>query len=1084
MTFQMIVSIAFRAPGFLFIILALNGCGDNPIKISKLKFEIKSGDLTKVEKNLLSLRGGLDGKPSKLSCSGGDEVIVGLYGEFNSSLAQLGLYCRKLTPAATFEGNVQITPSLGIGHGDRFSIDCPNGQAATGLSGTSENSINALGLICSNLNDPTSETKASSVVRGNAKGERWVDSCPETSGAFLATLSVYSRANIDSLEAECRQVAYDLTAYVNTTRGSNNGFTPDAPYGDYSRGKTFPAVAVPFGFNFWTPVTRGNSSDFLYEWDNTKIEAFSISHEPSPQIQDYSMLQFMPMIGEAKTDPALRATGFSHSDEVARAHYYSVRLDNGIQVEMSPSDHAASLRIQYPASVKPYLLIDTVADKSGVFEVDQGGSVIQGKSQDGKGVMYFYGTLSQAALEWKTPSASDPATWLRFAPGLTLELNIATSFISIEQARFNLDSEIGGKSFDQVREDAAKIWNAALGRIEIEGATESQKTIFYSNLYRTHLYPNSRWENVAGKKIYASPFLNDQPLREGYAYVNNGTWDTARSEWPLLMLLEPTQTGNMLEGYVNSYRDGGWTPRWSGPGYLDVMLGTQTDLIFADAYAKGIRNFNVDGAFESMIKNSSVWSAEGSKGRKQNQVAPFYGYIPDDFMRDSIGWHLEDTIADFGISQLAETLGKPIEAAYYRNKALSYANVFSNSIQYFRGKTSQGQWRTTDEAFQANEWGYEYSQGNAYHYAASANHDPQGMINLYGGDQAFINRLDSVWDAPAINNPGSYGGKAHAMYEMESVALGQYAQANQPVHHMLYMYNYAGQPSGAAMRVRHVLDEATGQYTLGQMNGGGYVGDEDNGSMSAWFIFGALGFYPAAPGHSEYALGSPLFTKATIHLENGRDFVISAPQNNAQNIFIQSASLNGKVYSKNYLSHSDILAGGRLDLKMGESAASSWGRAEADRPHSLTTNRLVPKPWHDLAEMGRVLASGENGPNESAAMAFDNNALTKWLVFSNVGTLEYELPPEEKGIVNYYTITSADDHPERDPRAWILQGTRDGKLWVDVAKESDQHWTWRRQTRVFKVERPSEFHSLRLNIVANDGGSATQIAELELLNSL
>ena len=882
-------------------------------------------------------------------------------------------------------------------------------------------------------------------------------------------------ALVGALGASKGSAQEHLSDYVNPLRGT------DSQPG-YSRGNTFPAATLPFGFNFWTPVTDGNSDNWLYAYDKNQIQGISVSHEPSPWIADHGTIQIMPMTGSLRAAPGDRASTFSHDHEISRAHYYSVDLATyGIRAELTPTDHAAVFRFTFPSAANAYILFDSIDSVNGEITVNQGERTVTGYTDHRGPRFYFYARVDKAIAGVEDPAGGGTNMALRFGTNANevVTMKMGTSFISVDQARKNLEQEVGEKTFDQVFAAAQAVWDEALGHIELEGASESQKVTFYSCLYRALMYPNSMWELVDGKPQYFSPYAH--ALRDGKIYVNNGFWDTFRAAWPLYSLLVPEKAGEMLDGFVNAYKDGGWTPRWTGPGYIDIMVGSHSDIVFADAYMKGIRNFDVDGAYASMLKNALVYSGNGALGRKGQARSIFKGYIPVEDLGESAAWYLEDVINDFGISQVAKALGDETHARYFREKSLTYRNLFSESTGFFRGKRADGTFRTSDADFKPNEWGYEFTEGCPWHYTMAAHNDPRGMANLYGSGAAMAAKIDALFSAPRDYLVGSYGGIIHEMVEAFDTDMGQYAHANEPIHHMLYMYNYAGLPAKTQQRVRDVMDESKGVYGSGVGTGGGYLGDEDNGQMSAWFVFSAMGFYPASPGHPEYAIGSPLFRRVTLHLENGHDFVIDAPDNTLERRYIQSAMLEGVPHTKNFLTHEQITAGGTLALTMG-AEPSNWGSAPADLPTSITRTARAPVPMSDRARGGTASASEENAANgEGAAQAFDDDSATKWLTNAGSGTLQYQFAGGRKYTVSLYTLTSGNDAPGRDPRDFQLQASNDGESWVTLDERTGEQFTERRQTRVFAADNTTPYAYYRLNVTANGGEALTQLSELELL---
>ncbi len=855
---------------------------------------------------------------------------------------------------------------------------------------------------------------------------------------------------------------------VDTRRGSNSDFA-------YSRGNTFPGATVPHGFNFWTPVTNGNDDGWLYEYQATTVQGFAISHQPSPWIGDYGQLQIMPMTGPVKSTPDARKSTFSHANEVAKAHYYRTRLDTyGITAEIAPTDHAGVMRFSFPSAAESVILFDTVDSAGGSITVDAAARTVSGFTDHRGQKLYFSATVDAEIAASGTVTGQGATGWIRVATTVNQQVTMrtGTSWISVAQAAANRNAEVGGKSLETVRDEAAAQWDAMLGKVRIEGASGDQLVTFYSNLYRTFMYPNNRSEMVGGVRRYLSPY--DGQLHDGQMYVNNGFWDTARAEWPLLTLLEPARTGEMLDGFVNAYKTVGWTPSWSGPWNRAAMPGTNQDLAFADAYLKGVRNFDVNAAYASMVKNATVYSPQVN-GRMGLDVSTFKGYLPSDVRGDSASWTLEDATSDFGIAQMAQALGHADDAAYFRNRALDYVNLFSPSVGFYRGRQSNGAWRTSDADFRPNLWGCEFVEGAPWHYSTPAPQDPQGMANLYGGRAQLSAKLDAMLAAPRDYLTGCYGATIHEMREIYDQNLGQYAHANEQTHHQLYMYNYAGTPAKTQHQVRRVL---TTLYTAGTGTGNGYLGDEDNGEMSAWYVFSALGFYPARMGTTDYTIGAPLHPRAAVTLENGRTFTVTAPGVSDTNRYIQSATLNGVAYTRNYLTHADLTAGGTLHFVMGPSP-SAWGTGAADIPGSITTGTAAPRQLVDRATGGTLTVSGENGVGEGRAMLVDDTSQTKWLTVAGTATITCEL--SSAVAVRQYTLTSANDLPGRDPRSWTLQGSNDGVTWTTVDARVDVDFADRRQTRAFAVPGGTAYIRFRLQITANHGAAETQLAELQLL---
>ncbi|MFI8851209.1 GH92 family glycosyl hydrolase [Streptomyces sp. NPDC053499] len=875
-----------------------------------------------------------------------------------------------------------------------------------------------------------------------------------------------------------------LSDHVVTTRGTNSS-------GSFSRGNNFPATAVPHGFNFWTPVTNAGAKDWLYEYarrnnaDNLPtLQALGASHEPSPWMGDRQTFQVMPSAAKGTPDVSrtARALPFRHSEETARPHYYGVTFTNGLRAEVTPADHAAMMRFTFPGK-DAALLFDNVDDNAGLT-LDTGRGVVHGWSDVRSGLsagatrMFVYAEFDAPVTggsKLAGGGSKDAAGYLRFDPGAdrTVTMRIATSLIGVEQAKANLRAEIpAGRSFTQVEKRAQQRWDELLGVVEVEGATPDQLTTLYSNLYRLYLYPNAGHERTErGRTRYASPFSPaekpDSPTEtgskivEGEVYVNNGFWDTYRTTWPAYSLLTPRQAGRMADGFVQQYKDGGWISRWSSPGYADLMTGTSSDVAFADAYLKGV-DFDAEAAYEAAVKNATVAPPDPGVGRKGMATSPFLGYTSTD-TKEGMSWALEGYLNDFGIAQLGKALHKKTgkkrykeESAYFLQRARGYVRLFDQKVGFFQGRDRDGSWRLAPDAYDPRVWGYDYTETNGWNFAFTAPQDTKGLANLYGGRAALAKKLDRYFDTPETGEEkyaGSYGGVIHEMTEARDVRMGMYGHSNQPSHHIAYMYDAAGQPSKTQAKVR----EALSRLYVGSEIGQGYPGDEDNGEMSAWYVFSALGFYPLVMGSPEYAVGSPLFTKATVHLEGGRDLVVEAPKNSARNVYVQGLKVNGKAWHSTALPHKLLAKGGTLEFAMGRKP-SKWGSGPGSAPSSLTRDDKVPSPEADVSEPG-------------GSPLLDNTSSTA----ADVTTDPDPVPVHEGARVTSYTLTS-DDHTKA-PGGWRLEGSRDGKRWRTVDRRTDETFRWDNQTRVFALPHPARYRTYRL--VPTRPGA--RLAELELL---
>src|SRR4051812_2645333 len=758
-----------------------------------------------------------------------------------------------------------------------------------------------------------------------------------------------------------------LSDYALPTRGTNSS-------GGFSRGNDFPATAVPHGFNFWTPVTNASSLSWLYDYarannaDNLPaVQAFSASHEPSPWMGDRQTFQVMPSAasGTPETGRTARELAFRHENETARPYYYGVTFENGLKAEMTPTDHAAALRFTYPGD-DASVLFDNVTDQAGLT-LDKDAGVITGYSDVRPGLstgatrLFVYGVFDKPV---KDGSAAGVKGYLRFDAGAdrTVTLRLATSLISLDQAKDNLRQEIpDGTSFEKVRDRARGQWDRLLGKVEVEGATQDQLTTLYSSLYRLYLYPNSGFEKVGSTYRYASPFSPmpgpDTPTHtgakivDGKVYVNNGFWDTYRTTWPAYSLLTPSQAGEMVDGFVQQYKDGGWTSRWSSPGYADLMTGTSSDVAFADAYVKG-GDFDAKSAYDAALKNATVAPPSSGVGRKGMETSPFLGYTSTD-THEGLSWAMEGYVNDYGIARMGRALYRKTgekhykeESEYFLNRAQDYVNLFDSKAGFFQGKDDKGDWRVDSAKYDPRVWGYDYTETNGWGYAFTVPQDSRGLANLYGGRDKLADKLDTFFSTPETASPdlkGSYNGVIHEMVEARDVRMGMYGHSNQVAHHITYMYDAAGQPYKTQKNVREVLSRLYTGSEIGQ----GYHGDEDNGEQSAWYLFSSLGFYPLVMGSGEYAIGSPLFKKATVHLENGHDLVVRAPKNSTKNVYVQGLRVNGRTWSKTSLPHSLLAKGGVLDFDMG-SKPSGWGTGKDAAPVSITQDDKVATPRADV----------------------------------------------------------------------------------------------------------------------------------------
>ncbi len=711
----------------------------------------------------------------------------------------------------------------------------------------------------------------------------------------------------------------------------------------FSHGNIYPAIASPFGMTAWTPQT-GERSGWIYQYGKDKINGIKATHQPSPWIGDYGDFAVMPMIGELKMQRNERESAFQHQHEIARPYYYQILLEkDSIIVEITPTERCGYFRITYPQSSSAILLLDAF---QGEVALTPDGKKITGIARSNHGGVpenfgcYFVLLCDKPVSESGTFTADSQQTgqlnvsgeqvgaFLKFntTPDEPVHFRIGTSFISHEQAEQNLATEIGNRSFDEVQANTKIAWNTLLSRISIKGASESQLTTFYSNFYRALLFPRIFHEfDRFGKMVHYSPY-NGQ-IHAGEMFTDNGFWDTFRAVYPFFTLLFPDLDAAMIRGWINAAKEGGWFPKWASPGYRDCMIGTHVESLIADALSKGINDFDREAAYQACYRDATDTTGGGATGR--TGLADFIrkGYAPCDKVHEATARTLEFAYDDWCVAQVANDVGKSEDAKVFLNRSLNYRNVYDPQVGFMRGRLADGSWRPD---FDPTEWGGPFTEGSAWHYTWSVLHDVEGLIQLMGGDEKFIAKLDALFETAPTFKYGHYRQEIHEMTEMVACQMGQYAHGNQPVHHVLYLYNYAGQPWKGAKQIRKAVD------TLYGPGPDGYCGDEDNGQMSAWYIFSILGFYPVCPGQPSYIIGSPRYPEVVLHLPDEKKFVIKAINNSDENIFIQKAMFNGKPHQLSWLKHKDIIAGGEIEFTMGPQPEQSWGANIDHRPQSMT----------------------------------------------------------------------------------------------------------------------------------------------------
>lgn len=743
--------------------------------------------------------------------------------------------------------------------------------------------------------------------------------------------------------------AVNYADYVNPLVGTQSSF-------ELSTGNTYPAIARPWGMNFWTPQTGKMGDGWQYTYDAHKIRGFKQTHQPSPWINDYGQFSIMPVVGKPEFDEEKRSSWFSHKGEIAKAYYYKVYLaEHDVVTELTPTERAAMFRFTFPENKNSYVVIDAFHkgnfNENPYIKIDTENNRIIGYTTRNSGGVpdnfknYFViefdkpftytATVADGKLQEDIAEQNSEHVYavIGFSTkkGETVHAKVASSFISYDQAALNL-TELGNDDFDTLIRKGKDAWNKVLGRIEVEGGNLDQYRTFYSCLYRSLLFPRKFYEiDKDGQAVHYSPY-NGQVL-PGYMYTDTGFWDTFRCLFPLLNLMYPSVNKEIQEGLINTYKESGFFPEWASPGHRGCMIGNNSASVLVDAYMKGVKVDDLETLYKGLIHGTeNVHPEVSSTGRLGYEYYNKLGYVPYDVnINENAARTLEYAYNDWCIYKLAKELKRPKkEINLYAKRAMNYKNLFDKESCLMRGRNKNGEFM---KPFSPLKWGDAFTEGNSWHYTWSVFHDPQGLIDLMGGKEQFIVMLDSVFSVPPLFDESYYGQVIHEIREMTVMNMGNYAHGNQPIQHMIYLYNYAGQPWKAQYWLREVMNR---MYSA---TPDGYCGDEDNGQTSAWYVFTALGFYPVCPGTDEYVLGAPLFEKAVLHLENGNDVVINANGNSDGNRYVKSMKWNANDYSKNYIKHSELMKGGVIDIQMDSKPNMKRGIEVSDAPYSFSNEK-------------------------------------------------------------------------------------------------------------------------------------------------
>ncbi len=884
-----------------------------------------------------------------------------------------------------------------------------------------------------------------------------------------------------------------LVDRVDTRRGTHSS-------GEASRGNTVPAVAVPHGFNLGIPVTDAGSVEWPYRYHAGKgpdnrpaLQALSISHTPSPWIGDRGMVQLMPVLDASLPDATgpRRARPFRHEDEVARAHYYGIGLGDGLAAEMTATDHVVVMRLTVPPGGG--VLLDQPDDR-GALRVDPADALapITGYTDSrtdrvpsNAPRMYFAVALDRplAAVRRAAVAARPRVSAMLELAGEERQVvvRIATSFIGVEQARAALRQEAPPDlGFDELTAAARRRWEEQLAVLTIEEDDEDRLVSFVSSLYRLFVYPSDASENVGtvDEPRWAHADVAGPPLREhgetetgcavrpGRSFVNNGFWDTYRTAWPAYFLLEPERAATMLDGFVEHFRAAGWVERWSAPGAVDCMVGTSSDIVIADAVAAGVELSDWEAAYDSALRNATTVSDRTEVGRAENHRAVFRGYVSTD-VPEGLSWTLESALNDFGIARLSAALARRLPAdhprraeivaneRYFAARARSYSGLFMPETGFFVGRGADGAFRVCADEFDPTVWGGDYTETNGWGMAFTVPHDGAGLAALHGGRDALEAHLDSFFATPESGGAavaGSYGQVIHEMTEARDVRLGMFGLSNQPAHHIPFMYAFTGAPH----KTHAIVRESVRRLFLGSDIGQGYPGDEDNGEMSAWYVFASIGLYPLTPASGEYLLTAPSVRRAVLRLPDGRATTIEAVGLTHEAVHIQSVTIDGEPWTRLSLPIERVRAGVTIVVELGEHP-STWGRSPHDAPFSHTAPGQVPTPLRDRA-------------SRTPHSPFDDDSSTGVLLAPGASVVHDVCA---RTAVDLYTVTLGE--PARSA-SWVVETAGPDGRWQVVDEQQGQTFRWSQQTRAFQATGGGTSTRVRFRVV---GDTPIDLRQLE-----
>ena len=690
---------------------------------------------------------------------------------------------------------------------------------------------------------------------------------------------------------------------IDTRHGTANQYT-------FSNGNCLPYTGVPFGMNYFAPQTTDQKGSWWFHPEDRVFQGYRLTHQPSPWMGDFSQFLLTPIAGQL-SELALFHSQSSYRPEEAvfqPTHLQITQMRYQLTSTLIPSMYGGLLEMNYrqPAAG---LLLALPGEKSSYQQIDD--YTLQLTLVNFVGAedpnFSFYVTLhfEQPIVELETrKEAEQSIVRLGFGDIAQQSVRFGTSFISLEQAELNYQREATKVAAEYLSE-SQDLWNNYLNRIQVEHHNPAHTETFYHNLYRMFLFPQTFYElDADNQKIHYD--TTSRSVKPGVLYTNNGFWDTYKTVYPLYSLIAKEKYEEMLEGFLNSYYETGFLPKWLSPDERGLMPGTLIDAVIADAAVKKIRPDLMAEFLKAMKKAATVQSESSNYGRQGTLDYLKYGYVPSNY-HESVNHTLDYAYSDFCISQVGQTLADS-EVAHYQTQALNYQNIFDPETGFMRPKDTAGQFKPN---FSSHRWGGDYAEGSAWQSSFAVYQDFAGLIEQAGGQQTFTQKLIELCNQDPAYQVDGYGFEIHEMSEMAAIEFGQLAISNQPSFHYPYLFSYVGKPEMAQPLIKQLLTQCFNASTEG------YPGDEDNGSMAGWYVFNSLGFYPVTPGSGEYVIGMPLVKKAQLHLSNGQTLTIQAPRNLPQQQFIHEIQYNETDHTNLYFTHEELMAGGSITFDLG-----------------------------------------------------------------------------------------------------------------------------------------------------------------------